>query len=70
MKLSDLIADLEYIYDRSSNPCYNQLEVGFRHTPLRPKEIEDRKSDCLKEISELVLFIIDNIKKDGINNES
>lgn len=63
MKKEDLIATLEYLYDRSSNPCYNQLEAGFRHTPLRPKEIEQRKDDCLKEIADMLLHLIDDLKK-------
>lgn len=66
MKLEDLIIHLEYLYDRSSNPCYNQLEAGFRHSSLRPKEIEERKEDCLKEISNNLHSIIQDLKKNGI----
>ena len=66
MKVSDLLAHLEYIKDRTSNPCYNQLEAGFRHSALTRKEIEERKDDCLKEVAESCDFLIRKIQEEGI----
>lgn len=63
MKKEDIIANLEYLIERARNPTYDELEVGFRHTPLRPKEIEMRKDDCLSEIADSLSWLIREINK-------
>ena len=50
----ELLQDIKSLAD---NPTYNQLEVGFRHTPLHPKEIEERLRLALSDIS----YMTDNI---------
>jgi hypothetical protein len=44
---------LEQIAEIAANPTYNQLEVGFRHSPLRTSEIDQRLREALELISEL-----------------
>lgn len=66
MKLQNLKIDLEYLIDRTSDPCYNQLEAGFRHSALTRKEIEERKDDCLKEVEGYLRNILEYIEKEGI----
>lgn len=42
-----VLADLKYLIDRMEQPTYNQLEQGFRHSPLSHKEALERyKSAC------------------------
>ncbi len=46
-------ATLEQIAEIATNPTYNPLEVGFRHSPLRPAEIDQRLREALELIKEL-----------------
>lgn len=49
-----MIYDLEYLLERVSNPTRNDLEVGFRHSPLRPSEIMERQKVCLEEATHIL----------------
>lgn len=40
--LGEALAYFEDIASLTENPLYNPLEVGFRHSPLSPKEREER----------------------------
>lgn len=40
--LEDVLLTLEMTIEDLKNPTYEPLEVGFRHTPLRDKEIIER----------------------------
>lgn len=45
---------IEFYLDESdeilSNPLYNQLEVGFRHSPLTIKEQNERLLDAIQMV--------------------
>ena len=41
-KVSQAIFYFDDVAGLTENPLYNPLEVGFRHSPLSPKEREER----------------------------
>lgn len=53
-KYEGVIWDLEYMKERTEFPTYNQLESGFRHTPLTQKEILQRHVDLCQEVHQIL----------------
>jgi hypothetical protein len=49
--IEQLLIELENIIDLTDNPLYNSLEVGFRHSPLSPKEQIDRLKDVCAHVN-------------------
>lgn len=56
---AELKDTLEYILSYIRRPLSNELEVGFRHTPLSNKEIIDR----YKEKCEFVVHDVDALMR-------
>jgi hypothetical protein len=42
---------LEMIRDIACHPTRNELETGFRHSPLTPREIAERMTEALDHIA-------------------
>lgn len=47
-----LMIELENIINLTDNPLSNPLEVGFRHSPLSPKEQIDRLKDVCAHVNQ------------------
>ena len=57
-----LLATLEMIAAVAESPVSNPLEVGFRHSPLSPKEIQDRQRDSFEYIAAMARELIREMK--------
>jgi len=66
MTKEQLLINLEYWADCLENPTYNNLEVGFRHTPLSKDEIIQRYKDECRTTRIAILRVIEMINEDGI----
>jgi hypothetical protein len=70
VKPEDIIGLLEYIRDLAARPTYNDLEAGFRHTPLSSKEIQERYADACREIVQnldLIIPVVRDMHEDWAN---
>ena len=67
MTLQELKLEIEFARDSIENPLYNQLEVGFRHSPLTKDEMIERyRTEC--DITYHVLKnLYERIEKEGID---
>jgi hypothetical protein len=59
-----ILSYLEMIEETSRLPLYNSLEVGFRHSPLSPKEKLDRYADACAQINQFVQIMIKDLRDD------
>lgn len=50
-RIKQLVGDLENIVSLTDDPLYDQLEVGFRHSPLSLKEQVDRLKDLFVQVN-------------------
>jgi hypothetical protein len=65
MTKQELLLNLEYWAECLENPTYNNLEVGFRHSPLSKDEIIQRYKDECHMIRHAILRVIEMINEDG-----
>ena len=56
-------ATLEDIIAQSERPLINELETGFRHSPLTQKEREQRYVEALMGISSQALWLLANLER-------
>lgn len=57
-----VLCDIEYLIERTEAPLYNQLESGFRHTPLTSREIKERYETCCKEVHGILSFNLPRLR--------
>ena len=56
------LSALEDIFYLAENPTYNNLEVGFRHSPLSQGEIAKRHKDTLDYIADIARLTLEDLK--------
>jgi hypothetical protein len=66
MTVDDLLVNLEYWADCLEDPTHNQLETGFRHSPLTKDEIIERYRQECYATRHAILSVMEIIKQEGL----
>lgn len=61
--LRNVSVHLELAQDIAALPLYNELEVGFRHSPLSPKETMQRYAESFEVVSQDIKFALEYLAK-------
>jgi hypothetical protein len=70
MTTEELVINLEYWIQCLSNPTYDPLETGFRHSPLTKDEIINRyKLECSATVLAMER-VLEMIRETGIEDKS
>lgn len=58
----ETLLNISYLIDILSNPTYNSLEVGFRHTPLSDREKIERYKDACEHAVDVLTRMFESMK--------